>query len=1079
MADPISLVAAQLAQYIDPSSSGGAWSTQSGRRSGAGFGPEGFLKKMAENFINQTGLTDLSKLGYGKINTPENAPVVREPIYGGYEYDYASGTYYPVVTGYKWVTPTADFQTDENGFLVAGGYRGLTPQEIKTIKDVGNGRYTADVVVGREGYYNKDTGKAVNFNGTLGGYGEGPGWTNTRLTFKGNRPVITTTGEDSSDLGTILPIISIALLAIPGIGQAIGSAILPTGVSAATATAVGNAVVNAGLQVAAGAPVEQALTNATASLGVSQLVPNLSGNSFVDNAVRSVATATLTGGDVEKALANSLIATGGNEVLGNVSFTGNATVDSGIASAITSGVMAAATGGDVGESIARGFAAGTSGQITKEERAAESARSGAGFVGEEEPQAVAQTPAIDPRIVAQGVTGGQFGEGEFLQTGGNIGVNVLPPNPQSEFGVQKNINARADFNESSLGAKYGEINSPHYGKLISSIIINDVVDANGNPIDTPVGYYAIYDPDTKSTFYEFSLSDGTTVTSKTRPFVEQGKIFSEDKFYELKPSRQPTELNIDIGAGNGAFLGGTEDLVEEPVAGITISASKPTIDQRLLDLVEQAPDQESATNATVAYYQALDNDLSDDEALNAAKTAMQAKSPEILFEDSVVDQQPTEQQVADTGITVVGQPQLSQIDQDVLEQIQRDQGLVSEPPQITAQTPMPVAQDVTQVVNDGGEEQVYIPPPATRTTTPTVTPTLPEPIFRSAVAPRPALDLTDPSSEYFGERTYGDVTPPALPAPVVDSAQAPVGESVVVVAVDPVNNEALVIDASGNTSVVSATDSATGNPVNTGEAVTLTPDNSLTTGQATVAGGTATDVVSGTPVDTAPVVTAPVDTGVTDAGAVDTTQVATGGEAPSTGTEVVDTTGGGLPSTDVGGVVGGEPGGAVDVGEVGGQTGGDIGGLSGGDLGGDLGGIDLGLPTDTSGVGDTGGEVVEEPSVLPPEEIYDFGDITDDEILQLITDDLVGGVEADRGVEEEGDGGLPTEDTQLTVTPRVVSTPPVRVPAGQRVQDTSDILPTRVALSEGSGDDVYGTPEEEQDPVWNIRSLKLRRALRI
>lgn len=99
--------------------------------------------------------------------------------------------------------------------------------------------------------------------------------------------------------------------------------------------------------------------------------------------------------------------------------------------------------------------------------------------------------------------------------------------------------------------------------------------------------------------------------------------------------------------------------------------------------------------------------------------------------------------------------------------------------------------------------------------------------------------------------------------------------------------------------------------------------------------------------------------------------------------------------------------------------------------------------------------------------------------MQLITDDLAGGVEADRGVEEEGDGGLPTEDTQLTVTPRVVSTPPVRVPAGQRVQDTSDILPTRVALSEGSGDDVYGTPEEEQDPVWNIRSLKLRRALRI
>jgi hypothetical protein len=387
--DPIQNLSKQLAQYINPSSSGGAWSTQSGSTSGAGFGPEGFLKKMAENFYNQTGLTDLNKLGYGKINTPENAPVVRQPIYGDYEYDYYTGTYTPTVTGYQWATPTADFETDQNGFLVSGGYRGLTPEEIKTIKDVGNGRYTANVVVGREGYYNKDTGAPVKFDGTLGGYGEGPGWTNTRLTFEGNRPVITTTAEDTSDLGTILPIISIALLAVPGIGQAIGSAILPTGVSTAAATAVGNAVVNAGLQVAAGAPVEQALTNAAASLGVSQLVPNLSGNSFVDNAVRSVATATLTGGDVGNALANSLIATGGNELLGNTSFTGDKVVDSAIASAITSGVQAAATSGDVGASIIRGGIAGASGQLAKEENVAESARSGAGFTGEDAVDSVA------------------------------------------------------------------------------------------------------------------------------------------------------------------------------------------------------------------------------------------------------------------------------------------------------------------------------------------------------------------------------------------------------------------------------------------------------------------------------------------------------------------------------------------------------------------------------------------------------------------------------------------------------------------------------------------------------------------
>jgi hypothetical protein len=56
-------VAKQLAGVIDPSSSGGAWSTQSGKSSGPGFGPEGFLEKMAENFVRQTGLGDINQLG--------------------------------------------------------------------------------------------------------------------------------------------------------------------------------------------------------------------------------------------------------------------------------------------------------------------------------------------------------------------------------------------------------------------------------------------------------------------------------------------------------------------------------------------------------------------------------------------------------------------------------------------------------------------------------------------------------------------------------------------------------------------------------------------------------------------------------------------------------------------------------------------------------------------------------------------------------------------------------------------------------------------------------------------------------
>lgn len=69
-----------------------------------------------------------------------------------------------------------------------------------------------------------------------------------------------------------------------------------------------------------------------------------------------------------------------------------------------------------------------------------------------------------------------------------------------------------------------------------------------------------------------------------------------------------------------------------------------------------------------------------------------------------------------------------------------------------------------------------------------------------------------------------------------------------------------------------------------------------------------------------------------------------------------------------------------------------------------------------------------------------------------------------------------TQEEQLAVAPKAVYTPK----PGTRVVDTgTSVLPTRVQLSEGMGDDVEGTGEEEQQPVWNVRSLKLRRALGI
>lgn len=249
----------QLAEYVDPNSTGGAWGTKAGRNSPPGFGPEGMLRQLAQRFINATGLTDLNKLGYGKITTPDkNQPVVRQPIYDS---DYE-------VTGYQWVTPTADFATDENGFLVAGGYRGLSPEEIKTIKDVGNGRYTADVVVGREGYYNKDTGTNINFNGDLGGWGEGPGITHASLRIGENgKPVVSTHGEDTGFDPMLLGIIiTVATFGVGG-PAAIGAFITGGAATGVAAVAVGSAAVSFATNIAMGVPPLKALENSIKSAG--------------------------------------------------------------------------------------------------------------------------------------------------------------------------------------------------------------------------------------------------------------------------------------------------------------------------------------------------------------------------------------------------------------------------------------------------------------------------------------------------------------------------------------------------------------------------------------------------------------------------------------------------------------------------------------------------------------------------------------------------------------------------------------------------------------------------------------------
>ena len=244
--------------------------------------------------------------------------------------------------------------------------RGLAAQGITDVSEIAKYKPTeVEVTVEGEGapttqtvtkYIDPATGK--EFSPNFGGTYAGEGGTNYGVNIDPSGTAkFVTTAEDTSDAGNILPIVSLALIAFPGVGTAIGSAL---GASGATATVLGNAIVNAGISVASGVPVDKALTNAAVSFGVSQFAPNLTNNVYIDNAVKAVAVASLTGGDVGNALANSLITTGATQELGNANITGDKATDSGIVSALASATSAAITGGNVAESAIQGFVKGAS-----------------------------------------------------------------------------------------------------------------------------------------------------------------------------------------------------------------------------------------------------------------------------------------------------------------------------------------------------------------------------------------------------------------------------------------------------------------------------------------------------------------------------------------------------------------------------------------------------------------------------------------------------------------------------------------------------------------------------------------------
>jgi hypothetical protein len=186
--DPTKRLSAQLAPYVDPSSSGGAWGTEAGGSSGPGFGPEGMMRQIAQRLQNATGVSDINQLGF------RNAPVVKQV-----RYDDSGRPYYEEPT------------YDEYGNYAGVVSRMLTDDEKNKVK---NGTIQLDAVAPE--IYNKQTGQKI-LDGSyidLGGWGEGPGVTYASLNFDANgKPKVSTYGSDSSDLKDIL--MAAAIISLP------------------------------------------------------------------------------------------------------------------------------------------------------------------------------------------------------------------------------------------------------------------------------------------------------------------------------------------------------------------------------------------------------------------------------------------------------------------------------------------------------------------------------------------------------------------------------------------------------------------------------------------------------------------------------------------------------------------------------------------------------------------------------------------------------------------------------------------------------------------------------------------------
>ena len=355
LADPVNKLASQILAQGTTSK----WS-------GQGFGTAEANARDMARILAGIGITDIKQFGQFETTVNKQQQVV--PEYqtidvGDSTQTIATGRYYipayaqvgdsEQMTGKQYVDPSYVTKS----YVVNGDTESTT--------------YIASIPTKQQIYGNKETKQAVpntygerQSDNAWGGTYAGSGNTGYRVQFAPDgTPVFYTTEASSSDIGDLMPIISIALMAT-GAGAGLGAALM--GGSSVAATALGSGIISGVMAEATGGDfIKGAVTGAVSAgigayagdIGTALGVADPAMAKVVGSAILSGAASEATGGDFITGAVSGALSAGAGEMTGEaLGLDGRAA--SAVGTSVVKGIVAELQGKDVTDAMIAGAVSG-------------------------------------------------------------------------------------------------------------------------------------------------------------------------------------------------------------------------------------------------------------------------------------------------------------------------------------------------------------------------------------------------------------------------------------------------------------------------------------------------------------------------------------------------------------------------------------------------------------------------------------------------------------------------------------------------------------------------------------------------